>query len=414
MHLAYNILIALVQGVLPVSRLFNTKMRQFVSGRKRVYDHLERLDKTKPTVWFHAASLGEYEQGAPVMEAIQEQYPDHQLLVTFFSPSGYEIKKNNAFAKATTYLPLDTQANAQRFLSVAKPDLAIFIKYEFWPNYLFELQDHNIPTILLSGIFDKRQAFFKWYGKWMVSALNTFDHFFVQDKTSERCVNILGFDNVTVSGDTRFDRVSAQLAMDNSLDIMEAFKADRPCVVCGSTWPEDEALLCEFINSYSGTAKFVIAPHQIHEQHIDEIIQRLQLRSLRYSQWNMGTIDDYTVLILDSIGQLSRCYSYADLAYVGGAKGTTGLHNILEPATFGIPIVTGSHIERFPEAQRLRQLAGLYTVKDQKELDAILNKLLGNATFREQTGMISGHFVNNNTGATQAVMKYLTDTYETN
>jgi len=409
MRFVYTILIHLVQGLFPVIAGFNPKMKQFVQGRRSVFDTLTaKLDSQKPRVWFHAASLGEYEQGVPVMKAIQEQYPEHQLVITFFSPSGYEIKKNNAFAKATTYLPLDTPKNARRFLDIIQPELAIFIKYEFWPNYLHTLQKRKIKTLLLSGVFNKRQLFFKPYGKWMIKALHAFDHFFIQDEASEILIRQLGFDQVTQSGDTRFDRVAAQLEMDNTLNFMEVFKDDALCVVCGSTWPEDESILASYINNHKGVARFVIAPHQIKEQQLVRLEHSLLVNTVRYSQMTEKDPKYADVLIIDTIGLLSKIYSYADLAYVGGALGNTGLHNILEPATFGIPILTGPHIERFPEAQRLRQLAGLYTVSEYQELKTLLDKLLLDASFRAQTGMIAGHFINSNTGATRTVMDYIT------
>lgn len=407
MHRLYTILIQLVEWLLPVTGLLSTKMRQFVRGRKDVYPRLASLDPKNPVIWFHAASLGEYEQGVPVMEAMQEAYPNHQLLVTFFSPSGYEIKKDTAFAKSVTYLPLDTQANAKKFIARINPALAIFIKYEFWPNYLKELHRQKISTLLLSGVFNKRQTFFKWYGKWMISSLHAFHHFFVQDEASARLAKSLGFENVTISGDTRFDRVSRQLAMDNELDFMRQFKGDHLCVVCGSTWQEDEAILCEYITTHAETTKFVIAPHQIKEQQLIQLEKKLGETVARYSQRDQHDLKACRVLIIDTIGLLSQIYAYADVAYVGGALGKTGLHNILEPATFGIPILTGSHIDRFPEAQRLQQLAGLYTVKDYEELKPLLDKLLLDNNIRAKTGMIAGHFINSNTGATHTVMEYV-------
>ena len=409
MRFLYTLLIHLVQAVLPVSGWFSPKMKQFVAGRRIVFDTLKaKLDTQQPTIWFHAASLGEYEQGVPVMTAIQKEYPKYQLVVTFFSPSGYEIKKENTFGKATTYLPLDTPNNAGRFLDAVQPELAIFIKYEFWPNYLNELQKRKIHTLLLSGVFNRRQLFFKPYGRWMIKSLKAFHHFFVQDKASEQLIKTLGFDQVTCSGDTRFDRVAAQLKMDNALAFMETFKGDALCVVCGSTWPEDESVLASYINNHEGVARFVIAPHQTKEQQIAQLERNLKVKTLRYSQREGKDIEAYEVLIIDTIGLLSKIYSYADLAYVGGALGHTGLHNILEPATFGIPILSGPHIDRFPEAQRLRQLAGLYTVANVSELDHILNKLLLDEKFRAQTGMIAGHFINSNTGAIRTVMEYIT------
>ena len=408
MRTLYSIIIYIVQAVLPISGLFSSKMKLFVRGRKAVFSTLKKqITDQDRIIWFHAASLGEYEQGVPVMEEIIKQYPEYDLVITFFSPSGYEIKQHNAFAKATTYLPLDTPSNARRFIDLVQPELVFFIKYEFWPNYLTELKNRQIKTVLLSGVFRENQPFFKWYGKWMLKSFDAFDHFFVQDNASMIAAEALNLHPVTMSGDTRFDRVSRQIEMDNTLDFIAAFKADQLCVVCGSTWPEDEEVLASFINTHQGLAKVIIAPHQIKPEKIATLQEKLKVKAVLFSEKNGKTLSEYDVFIIDTIGLLTKIYNYADIAYVGGALGTTGLHNILEPATFGIPIIIGNHFEKFPEAKRLQQLAGLYTVSNQNELDEILHKLLTDQKFRSQTGMIAGHFINSNTGATRTVMKYI-------
>lgn len=408
MQLLYNIVTVIVQFFLPITSWMSPKMRLFVAGRKKVWAQLQdNLDPANSTIWFHAASLGEYEQGVPVMQALKKNYPKHQLVITFFSPSGYEIKKDNAFAKATTYLPLDTTANARRFLDIVKPEMVFFIKYEFWPNYLEQLKRRNIRTFLLSGVFRENQSFYKWYGKWMVSSLDAFEHFFLQNQASSQALAQLGIENKRVSGDTRFDRVTHQLERDNTLDFVAQFKANSLCVVCGSTWPEGDEMLASFINNKEGVAKFIIAPHEIHTSKIKAYQKRLRLPSVLYSEKAGKDLQDYDVLILDTIGLLSKVYSYADVAYVGGAAGGTGLHNILEPATFGVPIITGSNIDKYPEALQLRQLEGLFTVNGWKEFDVVLSKFLIDKKFRTQTGMIAEQYIKNNTGATRCVMEYL-------
>ena len=359
-------------------------------------------------IWVHAASLGEYEQGVPVMEALKKQFPEHKILLTFFSPSGYIQKKNNTLSTFTTYLPLDTAKNAKRFVYTIKPEMAFFVKYEFWPNYLKELHKKQVKTYLISGVFRQKQPFFKWYGRWMTESLRTFDHFFVQNQESMELIKSLGFDNASLSGDTRFDRVSKQLEMDNSLKVVEFFRNNQPLLVCGSTWPEDEDLLLDFIMNYApGKVKILIAPHQINAEKIDQFIAKIGLKSAKFSQHDIADLAEKDVFIIDTIGLLGRAYSYADVAYVGGAAGTTGMHNILEPATFGIPILTGSNIDKFPEAQQLRRLAGLYTVSTDKETSQMLKKLFENANFRKKTGMICGHFVQGQTGATAMIINYL-------
>ncbi len=408
MQKLYSILMALTQAIFPLLGFVSAKMRLSIEGRKDVLNTLKRtLERDKPVIWFHAASLGEYEQGVPVMQQVKEQYTKHQLVITFFSPSGFVVKKNNAFAKATTYLPLDTTQNVEEFLDVLAPEMVFFIKYEFWPNYLKSLHRRKIRTFLISGVFRESQPFFKWYGAFMKKALHSFEHFFLQDEESAEALRKLGFTNFTVSGDTRFDRVAHQLEMDNTLKPIEIFKDDNLCLVCGSTWPEDEAVITAFINRAPQKLKFIIAPHEIREEKIATLMSGLQKKTLLYSQNEGENIADYDVLIIDSIGLLTKVYSYADIAYVGGAMGTTGLHNILEPATFGVPIVIGPNYEKFPEAKKLRQLAGLYSVSTDEEFVDLILKMIEDDKFRSQAGMIAGHFVNSNTGATTAVIKYL-------
>ncbi|WP_299677993.1 glycosyltransferase N-terminal domain-containing protein [uncultured Dokdonia sp.] len=412
MRSLYSSIIYILQAILPVSGLFSAKMKLFVKGRKDIFSTLRnQLTDKDRVIWFHAASLGEYEQGVPVMEELLKKYPQFSLVITFFSPSGYEIKKNNAFAKATTYLPLDTPTNARLFLDVVHPELVFFIKYEFWPNYLTALKKRNIKTVLLSGVFRESQPFFKWYGKWMLKSFEAFDHYFVQDKTSAIAAKTLNLHPVTISGDTRFDRVSRQIEMDNTLSFISAFKANQLCVVCGSTWPEDDEVLTTFINNHQSDTKFIIAPHQIKPEKIKVLQEKLEVKTVLFSEKEGKALSEYNVFIIDTIGLLTKIYNYADIAYVGGALGTKGLHNILEPATFGIPIIIGNYFEKFPEAKRLQQLAGLYTISNQKELDDILHKLLIDQKFRSQTGMIAGHFINSNTGATRTVMEYISGLY---
>lgn len=411
MRILYSILICFFGALLPLLGFFSRKLKTFYKVRASVFDMLEReLSVKDRIIWVHAASLGEYEQGVPVMEALKKQFPEHKILLTFFSPSGYTQKKNNTLSAYTTYLPLDTLENAKRFINKVNPEMAFFIKYEFWPNYLKELHQKSVKTYLISGVFRQKQPFFKWYGRWMTESLRTFDHFFVQDEKSMELVQSLGFDNVSLSGDTRFDRVSKQLEMDNSLEVIETFKNNQPLLVCGSTWPEDEVLLLDFIMNHApGKVKVLIAPHQIDAQKIDQFISKIGLKTAKFSQRDNVNLSETDVFILDTIGLLGRAYSYANVAYVGGAAGTTGMHNILEPATFGIPILTGKNIDKFPEAQQLRRLAGLYTVTTSEEASKLLKKLFEDSNFRQKTGMICGHFVQGQTGATAMIMNYLKD-----
>ncbi|WP_299255846.1 glycosyltransferase N-terminal domain-containing protein [uncultured Aquimarina sp.] len=408
MSFFYNILISAFNALLPVIGFISPKLRLFVKGRKTVFEILTKnIKKEDHVIWFHCASLGEYEQGVPVMEEVKKKYPTHILLVTFFSPSGYEVKKNSTLADVIVYLPIDTKTNVSKFLKLVNPRLAIFVKYEFWPNYLKKLKSSDVPIIIISATFRKDQAFFKWYGGFMRSALKTVDHFFVQDTASQLLLNEVEFDNVTVSGDTRFDRVSHQIEMDNQVDFISEFIGDRLCIVIGSSWSEDEEVFIDFVNQASEDLCFIVAPHEIKDNGLQTLKQKLIGKTVLFSEKEGKNMNEYQVFILNTIGYLSRVYSYGDIAYVGGAMGTSGLHNILEPATFGIPIIIGKNFEKFGEAKQLQKLAGLFSVSNAVEFSNILNKLIENKKFRQQTGMISGHFINSNTGATNVIFKYL-------
>lgn len=389
--------------------LFSKKIKLFVDGRKDVVHILgKNISTSDKTIWFHCASLGEFEQGVPIMEEMKKAKPDHKIIVSFFSPSGYEIKKNTSLADVVVYLPMDTPLNAKRFIDAIHPSLSIFVKYEFWPNYLLQLKKKNIPTLLVSGVFRDNQIFFKPYGGFMRKALKSFNHFFLQEENSVKLLNSIGFKNTTLSGDTRFDRVSHQIEMNNTLKFAKEFKGDALCIVCGSTWPEDEAVLLDYINSAPRNVKFIIAPHKIEQSKIEAFTEKLyKQKVILHSQKDDVNLAEYSVLIIDCIGLLTKLYSYADIAYVGGAMGRTGLHNILEPATFGVPIIIGKNYHEFPEAIRLRNLAGLFSISNPLELSDVLTKLVSDANYRKKTGMISGHFVNSNTGATNKVLDYI-------
>lgn len=408
MHTIYNLLMQLVSFGLRIVALFSKKIKFFVEGRKNVFELLkEKLSAADKTIWFHCASLGEFEQGVPIMEAIKKLKPDHKIVISFFSPSGFEIKKNTPLADVVVYLPMDTTSNSKKFISAIHPSIAFFVKYEFWPNYLFELHKRNIPTLLISGVFRENQIFFKLYGGFMRKALSTFEHFFLQEENSAKLLKSIGFENVTVSGDTRFDRVSHQIELDNTLKFAEYFKGYSLCIVCGSTWPEDEAVLLDYINASRSHVKFILAPHKIETDKIEKFRAKITKKSILHSEMGDVNISEYSVLIIDCIGLLSKLYSYADIAYVGGGMGKTGLHNILEPATFGVPIVIGKNYNGFPEASNLRQLGGLFSIQNASECSEILTKLVQDKTFRTKTGMICGHYINKNTGATKQVIDYI-------
>ncbi len=408
MHLLYNFSTFLASKLILLSPLFSPKMDLFVKGRKSVINTLKNtLEKGDKTVWFHCASLGEYEQGVPIIKKTKEEFPDYKIIVSFFSPSGFEVKKNNTLADCTVYLPLDTPKNAKNFIDLVQPSVAIFIKYEFWPNYLFELKKKNIPTILVSGLFRKDQIFFKFYGGFMRRILNSFSHFFVQDQLSKSLLEQIKFEAVTVSGDTRFDRVNDQLLMNNKLDFMNLFKQDLFCLVCGSTWPEDESILIHHINNFSNNTKFIIAPHEVTKKRVENIKKKLKVKTVLYSERGTTNISDCQVLIIDTIGLLTKIYNYANVAYIGGGMGETGLHNILEAATFGVPIIIGKNYTHFPEAKKLKELNGLFSVATPQEFTHVFNLLKTDTSFCEKTGVISKNFILNNRGATNRVLNYL-------
>ncbi|TMU55756.1 3-deoxy-D-manno-octulosonic acid transferase [Flagellimonas algicola] len=405
MHLIYDLLIRLTWWSLHLVALFSTKMKLFVRGRKKTKSILESQVKTNDKwIWMHVASLGEYEQGVPILKQIRLAYPSHKLVLTFFSPSGYEVKKDSHLADLILYLPMDTLSNAKQFLDSLNPELAIFIKYEIWPNYLRNLKQRNIPTLLVSAIFSKRQIFFKPWGSFMRKSLNAFTHFFVQDENSKLLLESLGHQNVMVSGDTRFDRVSEILAQYNQLDFMDGFKQDHLCLVAGSTWPEDEQLLSAFINASSQQVKFVLAPHTIKPAHIEKIRESLSKAVICYSEIKAGdNLSIYDVLIVDTIGLLTKIYSYADVAYVGGAF-ATGLHNTLEPAVFGIPVIIGPDYHGFKEAEDLVDKKGIRAVQNGLEFNSLLDQLVLDESYRKQTGEINSLYIKQNVGATSKVM----------
>ncbi|RYJ41212.1 3-deoxy-D-manno-octulosonic-acid transferase [Flavobacterium beibuense] len=347
--------------------------------------------------------MGEYEQGLPVMEKIRKQYPDHKIVLTFFSPSGYEIRKNTKAADVVVYLPLDTAGNAKRFIKQVHPEMAFFIKYEYWPNYLKELKKAGTPTYLISGLMRKKQVFFKWYGGFYRKALKTFTQFFVQDNSSKELLQNIGFHNVSISGDTRFDRVSEILERDNTLPFIEEFKNNKITMVAGSSWPKDESMFIDFINSSNNT-KFIIAPHNIKAEQIEQLKNSITKKTVLFSEKEGKNLAEYEVFIADTIGILSKIYSYADFAYVGGGFGTSGLHNILEPAAFGIPIVIGPNHEKFPEAIAMIHMGGCIAVKDKKEMEETLSSLIYDDDFRNEKGHIAGTFVHMNRGAVDRII----------
>ncbi len=405
MYFFYNSIVVLASKIVSLVALFQPKIKLFVEGRKNTWLILEKaIQKNEQYVWFHAASLGEFEQGVPVIQAYKKQFPTQKIILTFFSPSGYEIRKNTPLADVVCYLPLDTKTNVQRFLKLVQPQKVFFIKYEFWPNYLKALQQKEIPVYLISGIFSEKQLFFKWHGGFYRNCLQAFTHFFVQDENSKQLLQAIQIQNVTVSGDTRFDRVSEILKADNTLDYVEQFINNQLCVVVGSSWLHDETILVDYINNSEANVKWIIAPHNIKMDQIQNLKQRLTKSVVLFSEKEQSNLSDYAVFIVDTIGILTKIYSYASVAYVGGGFGS-GIHNVLEPATFGVPIVIGPKYARFKEAVDLVAVGGCVSVTNKQEFKTVFDELLQNKDFRTTKGAIAKQFVQGHTGAVTQIMK---------
>lgn len=405
MNPLYNFVAHITFSILSIYALFSKKIKLFVSGRMETFDKLSIIKKQDKVIWIHAASLGEFEQARPIIEELKKSHKEYRIVVTFFSPSGYEIRKNYDLADIVCYLPFDTKGRMKKFIAMTHPSLAIIVKYEFWPNLLKELKTQKIPTILVAGIFRSSQHFFKSSGGWMRKALDTFDHFFVQDESSKKLLNSINLDNVSVSRDTRFDRVLKILDQDNTVDFIQEFAENQYTFVAGSTWPEGEALLVNYLNDSSGQ-KFIIAPHSLNKKNIHQLEKSIQKKVILFSEKEGKALNDYDVMIVDTIGLLTKIYSYADAVYVGGGF-NTGLHNILEPATFGVPVVIGKQFYKFKEAVDLVDLGGTISVKDQREFSQTLDRFYTNKKYRLETGKINSEYIRKQKGATEIIMNYI-------
>ena len=409
MYSIYNILVLLGEFLLKIGSLFNPKLRLFIEGRKNTIPLLKSaLKESDKTIWMHCASLGEFEQGRPIFEKLKEQHPSKKMVLSFFSPSGYEIRKNYELADVVCYLPIDSKNKVDEFLEFVQPQIAIIVKYEFWPNLLKGLQKKGIKTVLISGIFREKQSFFKWYGGWMRKALGAFDHFFVQDKKSKTLLNSIGFTNASLSGDTRFDRVYELTQQHNYLDFVEEFKNGKQLLVAGSTWKDDENVLIDFINTEaSNQEKFIIAPHNINNKDIENLKSAIHKKVVLFSEMENENLNEYQVLILDTIGILTKVYSEADLAYVGGGYTKTGVHNVLEPATFGIPIIIGPNYHKFNEVKELIALKACIIVDNSQKLSVILEQLFTSKTKRKEIGVVALDYIDKKRGATEMILNYL-------
>ena len=406
MILLYKIGISFYTFLIRITSLFNEKAKLWTKGRKNWKNRLtEKTDKDARYIWFHCASLGEFEQGRPVIEEIKKQYPEYRIVLTFFSPSGYEIRKDYPKADIVAYLPADTAQNAQYFLDTVQPEKAFFVKYEYWYFYISELNKRGIPLYLVSAIFRESQPFFKTtpWGKWYRKMLFRFEQIFVQNETSAQLLTTLDVQNYTVAGDTRFDRVASIATGSKKIPIVEKFRGNSPMVIAGSTWKPDEELLIPFINQNPDT-KFIIAPHEVSSININRLHQMLKTRAISFSKIENTEIEKYQVLIIDSIGILSSLYRYGNIAYIGGGFGI-GIHNILEAATFGLPIIFGPNHKRFKEAVDLIHLGGAFPISDQKTLEQSLSTLLTDEEALKKASETSKNYVAKNVGSTKLIIK---------
>ncbi|MBW6534171.1 MAG: 3-deoxy-D-manno-octulosonic acid transferase [Mariniphaga sp.] len=389
-----------------VASFFNAKARQFLSGRRNWRKNLaEKIETNARYIWIHCASLGEFEQGRPLIEEIKKQFPEYRILLTFFSPSGYEIRKNYELADIVMYLPIDTRRNAKKFIQVVQPEKAFFIKYEYWHFYIDELKKRKIPLYIVSAIFRENQHFFKnnMLGKWYRNMLYKAKYFFVQNEKSAQLLQTIGINNFTVSGDTRFDRVAAIAKSAKEIPLVEKFKNNQPLLVAGSTWKPDEELLAAFINNHP-KLKLVFAPHEVSETNMNKLEQLLKTTHIRFSKADKNDVARFQVLIIDSVGLLSSIYRYGNLAYIGGGFGV-GIHNILEAATFGLPVIFGPKYENFKEAVDLKNLGGAFPVQNFNQLESTLNEFLADNSRLAEASVVCKNYVEKNIGATNLIIK---------
>lgn len=404
----YNLIIEVVNFIVPIFGVFNKKLNQGVEGRKKTFSLLEKnITKTDTVYWFHCASLGEYEQGLPVFERIKKKNPKAKIVLSFFSPSGYEIRKKNPITSIVVYLPIDTRKNVRLFLELTHPKLVIFVKYDLWPNYLRALKKEPSHAVLISALFRKNQYFFKNFGAKWGSVLFAFDHIFTQNEKSQILLNSIGYHNVTVAKDTRFDRVSNQLKQDNSLEFIKMFLNGKQALVAGSTWPEDDQIILPYIKTANSDLKFIIAPHSVAPNYMRALKNELGNDAVLFSEYDLESISEKRVLIVDTIGILTKLYSYATVAYVGGGMGSNGLHNTLEAAVFGIPIVIGKNYKNFPEARAMFQMGSLKSVSNKTEFISIMNTFLSDLEYRNECGAKNKSYIEANKGATNKIMNQL-------
>lgn len=407
----YNLGIYLYAFIVRLISPFHKKARKMIVGHKQTYKILkEKVDPTADYIWFHAASLGEFEQGRPIIEEIKRTHPEYKVLLTFFSPSGYEVRKEYPVADIVCYLPFDKKRNVKKFLKLVQPKMVVFIKYEFWYNFVTTLYKRNIPVYMVSAIFRPTQVFFKWYGGNMRKLLHAYECICVQDKNSRELLKGIGVTNVEVCGDTRFDRVLDVQKQSKELKIAQYFaqkaeKENEKIIVAGSTWPKDEDVIIPYFN-ITTDVKLIIAPHELDEAHLKYIESLLERPYIRYSQAIPEAMEDYDCLIIDNFGLLSSLYRYGEVAYVGGGFGV-GIHNVLEAAVYNIPVIFGPNFKKFREAQHLIEQGGGYSIADYQSFRGLMDEFLQYNDILKVAGQHAGNYVRSNGGVVAKVMKVL-------
>lgn len=407
MRFLYNTGIRLYHFLIWIASFRNIKAQKWLSGRKNLFERIQKeIVPDEHLLWFHVSSLGEFEQARPVIEGVKKDFPGYKILLTFFSPSGYELKKDYPLADYVFYIPLDTPSNAARFLDLVKPDKVFFVKYEFWFNFLTELKKREIPTYIFSALFRPSHFFFRPWGKWFRKALKAYTHIFVQNQSSFDILQKFGFNNVSISGDTRLDRVTQIARAAADLPKLEKFCAGNKVIVAGSTWPEDEAIFIRFVNECKHPGKFVVAPHEVSPDSVERIKALLQRPYVCYScDSTTQQLEEAEVLIVDGYGYLVSVYRYAKIAYIGGGF-TTGIHSILEPAVYGMPVVFGPDYHKFNEAVEMIQLGAAHPVTNYDELSALLNHYLTDPVRLENESLFASQYVESNRGATDQIVRY--------
>lgn len=407
MRFLYNIFIRAYSVAIRIASLFNHKANLWIQGRQNIFKKIEEsLKSNERIIWFHCASLGEFEQGRPLIEIIKKERPNYKILVTFFSPSGYEIRKDYEFADYIFYLPSDTAKNAKRFINLVNPEIAIFVKYDFWFNYFTQIRRKNIPLYLISGVFRPNQHFFKLWGAWQRKQLKNISYFFLQDEKSAKMLQSIGIEDILVSGDTRFDRVSEILIEKTDLPIIQKFKNGEKLLCAGSSWPPDEDLILDYLKSNNPELKLILAPHDISKNHINEIKIKFQKFDIAvYSETNENEdLNDKQILIIDSIGLLNKIYRYADIAYIGGGFGDA-IHNLLEPAVYGIPILYGPNHKHFREATEMSDGKGGFPIESKEDFADTMKLLLNDSDFYRKHANNAGYYIKSNTGATKLIFE---------